>query len=237
VAALLDNGLSVNTKTTHGTTLLMMAAPDEQKVKLLLSRGADAKARGSSGNDALTIASAYRGTTASVRALLEARAELAPPEDVHVRRPPLVFASMTGDVANVKLLLSRGADPSEGSPLAEAITFGHADIVRALIQAGADTGLTESSGVNLLHWATITNRSSVIPLLAKAGVPLNDPDKAGFTPLMYAATLDYGNTTSLRALLAAGADPAARNAEGRTALEQARYFKHQALESELAHHK
>src|SRR4030095_16508888 len=137
--------------------------------------------------------------------------EVSPPEDVHVRRPALVFASMTGDVANVKLLLKAGADASEGAPVAEAITFGHADVVRSLIQAGADTGLTESSGVNLMHWATITGRASVIPLLAKAGVPLNDTDKAGFTPLMYAATVDLGNSATLRALLAAGGGPSIPN--------------------------
>jgi ankyrin repeat protein len=102
-----------------------------------------------------------------------------------------------------------------------------------LIRAGADVGLTEGSGVNLLHWATITGRADVIPLLARAGVPLNDTDKAGFTPLMYAATLDFGDTAALRALLAAGADRSIRNSDGRTAVEQARYLHHIAIETEL----
>jgi len=226
LTALLDNGLSANTKTANGTSLLMMAAPDAQKVKLLLSRGVDVKARGSSGNDALTIAAAYRGTAASLRTLLDAHAEVSPPEEAHVRRPPLVFAAMTGDLENAKLLLKSGADPSDGSPLAEAITFGHADVVRTLIQAGADTGLTESSGVNLLHWATITGRPSVIPLLAKAGVPLNDKDKAGFTPLMYAATIDFGTSAVLNALVTAGADPFIVTPDGRNAFEQAERFQH-----------
>jgi len=204
----------------------MMAAPDPQKVKLLISRGADVKARGSSGNDALTIAAAYRNTSSSVRALLDAHAEVSPPEDAHVRRPPLVFASMTGDLTNVKMLLKAGADASEGSPVAEAITFGHTDVVRALIQAGADTSLTESSGVNLLHWATLTGRASIIPLLAKAGVPIDDKDKAGFTPLMYAATIDRGNTALLRALMIAGANPSVQSPEGLNAYEQADRFQH-----------
>jgi len=237
LAQLLDKGLSVNTRTSNGTTLLMLAAPDAQKVKLLISRGADVKARGSSGNDALIIAAAHRGTAVSLRSLLDAHAEVSPPEDAHAHHTALVFASMNGDLANVKLLLNRGGDAAQGAPVAEAITFGHADVVRALIQAGADTGLTESSGVNLIHWATITGRASVIPFLAKAGVPLNDTDKAGFTPLMYAATIDQGNTATLRALLEAGADTSIRNPEGRTALEQARFLKHTALESELVRHK
>jgi ankyrin repeat protein len=230
---LLDGGLDANAKTSDGTTLLMMAAPDTAKVRLLIARGGNVKARGTSGHDALTIASAYRGTTASLRVLLDAGADASPPDDVHVRRSPLVFAAMAGDAANVKLLLDRGADPSEYGPLPEAITFGHTDVVRILIHAGADTGLKESSGVNLMHWATITGRAGVIPLLAKAGVPVNDPDKAGFTPLMYAATIDFGETATLRALLGAGADRTMKNPEGRNALEQARYLKNGAIEAEL----
>jgi len=233
LARLLNGGLDVNSKTSNGTSLLMMAATDVQKVKLLLSRGADVKARSSSGNDALTIATAYRGTAPSIRLLLNAGADIEPPANAHVRRLPLVSASMAGDLENVKLLLNRGADASAGSPIAEAITFGRADVVQALIRAGADTGLREGSGVNLLHWATITDRAAVIPILARAGVPLDDTDKAGFTPLMYAATVDHGNTASLRALLAAGADSEVRNPDGRNALEQTRHFQHKALEAEL----
>jgi ankyrin repeat protein len=231
---LLDTGLSANSKTSNGTTLLMMAASNAEKVQLLIGRGADVKARGASGHDALTIASVYRGTVASLRALLDAGADVEPPDGVRVRRPPLVLASMNGDLANVKLLLDRGADASRGAPIAEAITFGHADVVRALIRAGADTGLTEASGVNLLHWATITGRASVIPELVKARVALNDTDKAGFTPVMYAATIDFGDTATLRALLDAGADLSIKSPEGRDPLEQARHFKHSAIEATLA---
>src|ERR1019366_8732704 len=146
-----------------------------------------------------------------------------PPKD-----KPLLFASMTGDIENVKLLLAHGANPGATpfAALAQAVTFGYSDIVRALISAGVPATLTESSGLNLLHWAVIANRPSVIPALVEAGVSINAQDGSGFTPLMYAATVDYGDTESLRALLKAGADPKIRNGEGRTALEQARYYGH-----------
>ena len=234
---LLDSGLPVNRKTPKGTTILMMAAPDAGKVRVLIARGADVKARGASGHDAVTIAAAYRGTAASLRALLDAGAEVSPPNDVRVRRPPLVFAAMNGDVANLKLLLDRGADPSADSPVAEAITFGHPESVRMLIRAGADTGLRESTGVNLLHWATITGRAPAIPLLVKAGVPLNDTDKAGFTPLMYAATIDLGDVATLRALLNAGADRSIKNPEGLDVQGQAHRLGRTAVEAELKRHR
>ena len=86
---------------------------------------------------------------------------------------------------------------------------------KALIAAGASTSMTESTGINLLHWATIADRAAVIPLLAKAGVPVNAVDDFGFTPLMYAATIDFGDSSTLEALLKSGADARIKNGEGR----------------------
>ena len=228
LAALLDAGLNPNSETSNGTSVLLAAALDVEKVRLLLARGANAKSRSRSSIDALTIASAHYGTAASVRALLDAGASADPPEGVRVRNTPLVFAAMVGDLENVKLLLTRGAQPSEKA-LAEAVTFGYPEIVRTLIDAGADPNIVEPSGINLVHWATITNRPAVIPVLAAARVPINDQDDHGFTPLMYAATIDFGDTEVLKALLSAGADRKIRNAEGRTPLLQARRLGHSKL--------
>ena len=138
---------------------------------------------------------------------------------------------MTGDIDNVKLLLSRGAEPAEKA-FSQAATFGYPDVVRALIAAGADTKLKDGSGINLLHWAAITDRPSLIPILAEAHVPVNDMDDHGFTPLML-PTIDFGNDDVLKALLNAGADKSIRNYEGRTPLAQAQHYKHSRLEQVL----
>jgi len=206
-------------------------------VRLLLARGADAKARTASGRDTLTIAAAYRDSADALKALLDAGAEARVPQGLRVRASPLVLASMTGDLANVKLLLAAGADPSAAAgantPLTAALTFGYPDVARALIAAGASAHITESTGINLLHWAAITDRPQVIPLLVEAGVPLDATDENGFTPLMYAATIDFGDSRVLRALLRAGADRTIPNSEGRTPREQARYYGHAGLEGQL----
>ena len=233
LAALLDAGLDPNSRTRNETTLLMMAAPDAEKVRLLIARGADAKARARSGCDALTIAASYRGTFAAIQGLLDAGAEVQAPSEIRVRKSPLVFASMTGDLENVKLLLAHGADPRANTSLSDAVTFGYPDVVRTLILSGADASLTESSGINLLHWVAIINRPAVIPVLVEARVPINATDDFGYTPLMYAATIDFGETGALKELLKAGANRNIRNYNGRTALEQARRYKHPHLEDAL----
>ncbi len=227
---LLDAGLDPNSKTERGTTLVMMAAPDADKVRLLITRGADVNSRGAAGTDALTIAAAHYRTADTVRALLGAGAELRPPE--RGRHTAMQYAAMSGDLESVRLLLARGAEAS-AEALSESVTFDHADVTQALVEAGANVELTESSGINLLHWATITNRAAVIPVLVKAGVPLNAVDDFGYTPLMYAATIDQGDTETLKALIAAGADRSIRNDEGRTALDQAKHYKHRTLADAL----
>ena len=102
-----------------------------------------------------------------------------------------------------------------------------------LLDAGADASGVESTGINLMHWATITNRAELIPILVKAKVPLNDTDDNGFTPLMYAATIDFGDTKTLEALLAAGADPTIRDFANRTPLQQAKRLHHANIEAVL----
>jgi ankyrin repeat protein len=230
--ALLDLGLDPNNKTSNGTTLLMFAAHDAPKVRLLLSRGADAKARTMSGTDAMTVAAAYRGTRDSLQLMLDAGAPPQAPEGVSTRHSPLVFASMTGDLENIRLLLKRGAEPS-AEALSEAVTFGYPEIVKSLIDAGADATIAEGSGINLVHWATITNRPEVIPVLLAAKADINATDAFGFTPLMYAATVDEGNIDAAAILLKAGADRSIRNKENRTALDQAKRYKHAKLAEAL----
>ena len=68
---------------------------------------------------------------------------------------------------------------------------------------------------------------------AEAHVPINATDDHGFTPLMYAATIDFGDDDVLKALLKAGADKSIRNYEGRTPLAQAKHYRYSRLEQSL----
>src|SRR5260221_5981422 len=72
---LLDGGLKLNAATAGGTTLLMCVAREPAKLKLLLDRGADVKARAKTGLKRLLIASRFAGTCQGVRMQLRAVAQ------------------------------------------------------------------------------------------------------------------------------------------------------------------
>lgn len=176
-------------------------------------------------------ASFYRNP--AVGAMLRAPLAVDPGEGESARVTPLRLAAMSGDLEMVKLLLANGANPNLGGAVSEAVTFGHADVAQALIAAGGETDGIDGSGINLMHWATITNRASLIAVLKDAKVPLNETDTAGFTPLMYAATIDFGETKTLEALLSAGADAGIKNLDGLTPLQQAEKLGHKAIAAVL----
>jgi ankyrin repeat protein len=229
---LLDGGLKSDTATEGGTTLLMAAAADAGKVALLLSRGADATTRAPSGVDALTTAATYRGTALSIALLLDKGAAAMPPADVRVRHTPLAYVAMSGDIETTGLLLASGVKASEDA-LSESVTFGNAMVTKSLLDAGANAQISERSGITLLHWAVITNRPAAIPLLVAAGAAIDAKDDVGFTPLMYAATIDVGNTRLVSALLQAGANRQLRNADGRTPRQQALHLGHRQIAEAL----
>ncbi len=60
----------------------------------------------------------------------------------------------------------------------EAVRAGHADVVRYLVEHGADIGATTNNGGNLLWWArrTLDEDHEVIRYLVSIGAPEGDPD-------------------------------------------------------------
>lgn len=231
--AALDSGLDPNSKTAEGTTLLMMAAPDAEKVKLLIGRGADVRAKAKSGYTALMVATTYFGTSQSVKLLLDHGAEARPGEGVILDASPLFLAAMADDRDNVSLLLGKGADPNRKmrligmfptSPLFEAVGFGDPAMIKALLAGGADVQEKDQDGMTALHWAVVANHAEAAQALLAGGADVNAVDRFGYTPLLYAATIDFGDAETETALLRAGADPNIKDKKGKTAFAQAREY-------------
>jgi len=231
--AQLDGGLNANSKTPEGTTLLMMAAHDAEKVKLLIDRGADVGAKAKTGFTALMVATTYVGTSESVKLLLESGAEARPDTGVMFDASPLFLAALAGDRDNIALLVAKGADPNRPmkvigmfptSPLIGAVTFGDPAVVQALLTGGADAHEKDQDSMTALHWAVIAHHADVVKALLAGGADVNAVDRFGYTPLLYAATIDFGDAETAKTLLQAGADPNVMDKLGRTASAQAREY-------------
>lgn len=231
--AQLDGGLDPNKRTPEGTTLLMMAAHDAEKVKLLINRGADVRAKAKSGYTALMVATTYYGTSQAVKLLLEHGAEARPGKGVMFEASPLFLAVMAGDRENVALLLAKGADPNRRmeiigvfptSPLFEAAFLGDVAIAQALLRGGGSVKEKDLDGMTALHWAVVSHRSDLVKALLAAGAEVNAVDRYGYTPLLYAATIDFGDCETATMLLQAGADPGIQTKDGKTPLAQARDY-------------
>jgi ankyrin repeat protein len=224
-----------------GTTALMMAVPDMEKTKLLIDRGAKANTPAKDRFSALLVACTYPGSAPVVKLLLDHGAQVNLPKGAARPRfnaTPLNLAANTGDAELTRLLLQAGARPEEkmlvmglfpGSPVLTALSFDDAPTVAALLDKGTAVDTKDDEGVPLLAWAAIGNELKVARLLISRGANVNLVDKKGMTPLLYAASIDFGDSVMIDLLLKAGADPMARTKEGLTANDLARKYNHRHL--------
>ena len=241
---LLDAGMKPDSKTAEGTTALMFAARDIEKVKLLTERGADVNARAATGVTALMVAARYRGNVEVVRLLLKKGARSNAETGVEVRNDAtaLFFAVMAGDVQTAGALLEAGARLGDRmkilgrfaqSPLMYAV-FLEPAMVEYLITRGTDPNEVDDEKISPLSWATIANNVRMVQSLLARGAQVNHVDNFGMTPLLYAASIDFGDTAVLEKLIAGGADVSAKNKDGLTALDLAKKYRHQASANLLA---
>ena len=225
VRMLLERGAKVNATNKFGATALHYATADLEKTRLLLKAGANANAASSLGNTPLMLAARNGMSSPVVQLLLGNRA------DVHARNlygvTALMIAASTDDVETVQLLLDRGADASlapygrpvdaDGNPLVpvfggglHALTWasitGNVEIAKLLIDAGANVNAQTMAGSPLTS-AAQWNRLDVARLLTDRGADVNavsPPDT--WSPLMWAAGNENGETDVLELLIARGAN-------------------------------
>ena len=117
-----------------------------------------------------------------------------------------------GDVdLTQKALEMEGADPNATTsdrsrmPMLSLATNRHHDqVVKVLIDAGADVNKGSGDKSRVLHWAAKHNRCAIIEVLLKKGASVNEVDGFGRTALSYAA--EEGHNDAIRLLLGADAD-------------------------------
>jgi len=240
VRKLLDGGLSANAATkSGGTTALMMAAPDVDKMTLLLDRGADVNARANTRYSALMVAAQYQEGDTAINLLLDRGAQVATPATPPVfNANPFFLASYAGNAKSLKRLLAAGGKLDEAmiaigtsrtTPMLGAFKFGDIEVARTLLDLGAPVDFADGNGITMLGRAALNNDLEMARLLISRGANVNVVDKLGMTPLLWASNIDFGDAAMIQLLLGSGAKADVRNKDGLTPLELARKFGHANL--------
>jgi len=240
VKKLLDGGFNPNSATTSGgTTALMMAAPDAEKMRLLIDRGANVNARSETKYTALMVAAQY-GThsTAAIRLLLARGADASQSQGPPLfNADPLFLAAYGGNAEVLPDLLKAGASlngemrligTSNSDAISGAVRHGYLDVAETLVKLGAPVDRTDARITPLVK-AVLGDQVEMATFLIAKGADVNHVDGNGMTPLLYAASIDFGSPAMVDMLLKAGARADMKTKEGKTALDLARQYHHRHL--------
>jgi ankyrin repeat protein len=177
----------------------------------------EAVARG----DTALISAVRRNDVGMVALLLEHGARVEQPN--RSGDTPALLAVRSGETAVVRQLLQHGLDPNvtsfpprinylltrlakgEGLPplLIEAVQTGHAEVVKVLLEAGANPDIQDGQGRTALYWAAAANQMDMVRLLVAHRADRDIRDRFGATALDIARMNGHQQTA---ALIATGAD-------------------------------
>ena len=105
------------------------------------------------------------------------------------------------------------------TPLMNAAQNAHEDVVRVLLEGGANVDRVDGDGETALHIAAMFGHPDICRLLLDWGAKVDTPDKGKFTPLHNAAW--FGNLSVVKLLVERGADVRLKNVDGKTASDLA----------------
>jgi quinoprotein dehydrogenase-associated probable ABC transporter substrate-binding protein len=232
VSRWLKDGLSLDSA-LNGAVL----ASDLERVRFLVSKGANVNSTDGLGNPVLHVAAEQRDMDV-ISELLDDGAKIE--ERDSDGWTPLMRAAARDNVPAIQLLIARKAKVDAVTPDGyTALAYALADGKFAAAQALLDAGASASAGVGPQKLTPLMIAASQLPpenrqmalaegigpleisrLLVGRGANINAKSTTGMTALMVAAV--HNNPAVIGVLAQLGADPSAREAGGHTARELAR---------------
>ena len=220
IETLLQRGAAVNARNRYGETLLHRAVSKRKlwAVRQLIRYGADVNAKRD----------------------LSLYQEKAESETIHfdTSNPLSLFEDLRTMITNHVEDSMRNSEDDENCPRGKALTpllaalVGHSpslNIVKALVEGGANPNGTDEFGSTPIHFAMFSEGFDFVRYLLDRGAKesINHQNQWGDTPLMWAARQE--SLEIVMYLVKHGADVTIRNAEGKTALEIAEECKNRPI--------
>jgi len=160
-------------------------------VRDMLARGMDPNTVDPNGDPVLLIA-ARSGWETTLDLLLNAGAKVDAPNRFGDR--PLAVAALNGKLNIVKKLHARGAElnPPGWTPLIYAATSNQLEVMRYLIDAGANVNAESANGTTALMMASRGGHTEAVELLLARGAEVNHRNQSGATALSWAQRGGFG---------------------------------------------
>jgi uncharacterized protein len=200
--------LADNLQQLKGDLATAIKAKDFDSAKAVLEQNPELLRGWTREGDTPVLMSVYSGASELTQWLLERGVELTVYEAVAVGDAGRVAQYVDADPA-----LIRAPNHNGWTVLHMAAYFGHVDVVKLLLERGADA--MERSTNELyntpLHSALAGRRFAIAQLLVEHGSDVNSSNRRGWTPLHLAA--GAGNLDAVQFLAQHGADPGALNAD------------------------
>ena len=222
VSALLEAGADPSITDRKGRCPVHLAAiiDDDAVLRRLITAGSLVDVEDSDGETPLTLAASH-GSWRCMRILMDQQGNGNLSEVLH-----LAAANAKDDPEGVEYLSRKGADVTHTAKLGRtalhaAAMRGNSSIAKALIEAGAVVNAQDDFGNTALMEAARAGANGVLRCLKSYSPDPNLVDKPGRTALLVAVTSRRAEAETAKLLLDLGADPKARNRDGRTAGELA----------------